>query len=220
MTGASGTVGSALLPRMAAAGVEQIVAIGRRQPTELRPSDSFLPADLADSGDLQNACATLESRPPADPVTPISGLVLAAGVDSRQGVQDLTHLEWSRCLWVNAYAGIRLLATVAQMPATGTLPVVVWSSDVVATSEANTAVYAASKAALEVGIRHTTADLPAPGIAALLIRLPDIGVPMATSRGRQHRPSASSALERAIKAATDFITTNHPRGHVEVWTDA
>ncbi len=88
---------------------------------------------------------------------------------------------------VNAWAHVELLraaltsrtsAKFATNDQQNALPVVVVSSDVVGGSLPATLVYAATKAAVEETFRHAAADLAPPGIALLIVRLPDIGVPM------------------------------------------
>lgn len=222
VTGASGTVGRALLPRLHASGLS-IASIGRRQSAELKLCDDFVEADLGDIHQLHDACAVLQRRVrPNRRTGRVRGLVLAAGVDSRHGARDLTYVEWDRCMRINAYAGLKILAEVAPMSTVGrTFPVVVWSSDVVTASHEATCVYASSKAALEEGVRHAASDLRVPGIAVLLIRLPNIGVPMAMA-GNSARVNAAPrpALYRAVEAAADFLMTGHLAGTVEVWADA
>ncbi len=92
------------------------------------------------------------------------------------------------------------------------------SSDVIGRCLPATAVYAAAKAAAEEAFRHAIADAPDPGMALLLVRLPDIGVPMGAARlpAGAPRPEPLPVLGAAAGAATRFITSPH-RACVEVW---
>lgn len=217
MTGATGTVGTALLKALRDS-FPAVVTIGRRPPVPQRPADHFIHADLSGPDGLDAACAQVTSFAGR---APVGGLVLAAGVDSRAGLNSLTRPEWDRCLAVNAFAPLRLLAAAtARRTGTAPLPVVVWSSDVAGGSQPETVVYAASKAALEESMRHAMADMGWPGAAVLLIRLPDIGVPMMRADGA--RPAGGGrvpdpVLGRAVDTAAAFLTTTRPQPGVELW---
>lgn len=217
MTGATGTVGTALLKPLRSI-YPTIAAIGRRRPALLRGRDEFICADLGDVVGLDSACAHVTRLAGRGR---LGGLILAAGVDSREGLHGLSGLAWNVCLTVNAYAPLRLLAAAVAHPGRRSpLPVVVWSSDVVGGSQPGTAVYAASKAALEEGARHAVADMGSTGAAVLIIRLPGIGVPMTRVDGR--RPAAGgrgpdAVLMRAVAAAVAFVTAGRPQPCVEVW---
>lgn len=217
MTGATGTVGTALL-KLLRDSFPVVVAIGRRPPVVQRPADHFIRADLGDPDGLDAACAQVTRFAER---APVFGLVLAAGVDSRAGLNSLTRPEWDRCLAVNAFAPLRLLAAAtARRTGTAPLPVVVWSSDVAGGSHPETMVYAASKAALEEGAQHAMADVGDPGLAVLVVRLSDVGVPMTRADGA--RPAGGGrvpdpALGRAVETAVAFLTTPRPRPGVELW---
>ncbi len=218
MTGASGTVGTRLLDHLEPGWPSRLVAIGRTRPLWLRPDDSFERADLADPVSTDLACRRIAAGPP------VTALICAAGLDSRAGLHDLDHAAFTRCMQVNCLAHLHLLhAAVASRPATPTapLPVVVISSDVLGQQTPATLVYAAAKAAAEEAFRHAMADLPPPGAALLLVRLPDIGMPMrATTPGAPLPPRKSGSrplpvLSTAVAAITGFL--RHARAGVTVW---
>lgn len=215
VTGASGTVGSALLTRVAGS-FERLVAFGRTHPDGLCSTDSFVPSDFT--------CRGEPAIGPSGMYLLTAGVALCAGVDSRAGIGDLTDDEFDTCLRVNCLSGLRVVATaVTNAVPTAVLPVVAFSSDVVDRCEPRSVVYAASKGALEQGIRHAAADVSAPALAVLLVRLPDIGVPMQRMDGT--RPEASpgspsAILERAVERAAAFLVDPPEGGVVEVWTDA
>ncbi len=175
MTGASGTVGTWLRDHFLPGWPPRLVTIGRTRPLRLRPDDYFERADLADPAATEFACRRIATGPS------VAALICAAGLDSRAGLHDLDQAAFTRCMQVNCLAHLHLLrAATASRPAAPTAPlaVVVISSDVIGQQTPATFVYAAAKAAAEEAFRHATADMPPPGAALLLVRLPDIGVPM------------------------------------------
>lgn len=201
VTGASGTVGSALLPVLGRTG-GPLVCIGRRRPEAMTEDGRLLRADLAVPQQVDAARGTLSGIAATGGVRAV---VLAAGVDDRTGFTDVRSQDWQRCMMINAFAQLRILGAAATGHR-GPLPVVVWSSDVLDTNRPGSVVYAASKAALEEGVRQATADLPDPGLTALVIRLPDIGVPM----DGVHCPDRDALtprplLARAVNAAVAFV---------------
>lgn len=218
MTGASGTVGTSLLDHLEPGQPTRLVTIGRTRPLRLRPDDHFERADLAEPAAIDVACRRIAAGPP------VAALICAAGLDSRAGLHDLDHAAFTRCMQVNCVAHLHLLrAATASRPAAPTLPlpVVVISSDVIGQQTPATLVYAAAKAAAEEAFRHATADMPPPGAALLLVRLPDIGVPMrAVTPGpplptRTPRSGPLPVLSTAVQAITGFL--RHARAGVTVW---
>jgi NAD(P)-dependent dehydrogenase (short-subunit alcohol dehydrogenase family) len=212
VTGGSGTVGTALLPPLMRR-FTHIVSVGRQRPIALRNTDRFLRADLASPSGIEAACIQLAG--------PIGGVVLAAGVDSRASLGALTTAELETCMRVNCLAQLRLLG-VATALHTGSrpLPLVVISSDVVGQRLPGTVAYAASKAALEEGVRHALTDNSA--LTVLIVRLGDIGVPMIQVNGTRpaHRAAPSDTLEDVIQRASAFLTDPPPPLTLEVLSDA
>jgi NAD(P)-dependent dehydrogenase (short-subunit alcohol dehydrogenase family) len=218
MTGASGTVGTWLRDQLLPGRLPRLVTIGRTRPLRLRPDDHFERADLADPAATDLACRRIAIGPP------VAALICAAGLDSRSALQDLDHAAFTRCMQVNCLAHLHLLrAAMASRPAAPTAPlaVVVISSDVIGQHTPATFVYAAAKAAAEEAFRHATADMPPPGAALLLVRLPDIGVPMrAATPGpppphRTPRSRPLPVLSTAVQAITGFL--HQARAGVTVW---
>jgi NAD(P)-dependent dehydrogenase (short-subunit alcohol dehydrogenase family) len=195
----------------------RIVVVGRTRPSGVREADAFIRADLAVPTDIEAACAALSH--------PVRGVVLGAGVDSRAGLAAVTGPEFQQCMRVNCWSGLRLLSALSQ-PRTvqrRTLPVVVISSDVLGGSLPDTVAYAASKAALEEGLRHAVADFPSPGLAVLFIRLPDLGIPMLRTDGTRPEPTPpprSAVLDVAVERAVVFLLTPPPPGTVEMFSHA
>lgn len=218
MTGASGTVGTCLRDHLIRGWPCRLVAIGRTRPSSLRPGDHFERADLADPAATDLACQRIAAGPP------VAALICAAGLDSRARLRDLNDAAFTRCMQVNCLAHLHLLgaATASRPPAPAApLPVVVISSDVIGQQAPATLLYAAAKAAAEEAFRHATADLASPGAALLLVRLPDIGVPMrATTPGPPPPPRIPESrplpvLSTAVAAITGFL--RHARAGVTVW---
>ena len=217
VTGGSGTVGRAVLRALAGRWRGPVLAIGRRSPTGATV-DRFLEADLQDGQAVERACEELAVLQP-----PIAGLLLAAGVDCRSSLESATHQDYWHVLTVNCLAHLHLLAAGVPGDAGGDGPevrAVVVSSDVVGSSQPGTIVYAAAKAALDTAVRHAAADRRQ--LRILLLRLPDLGIPMTDVRGQ--RPavhgSASPALGRASRAASEFLLSPDRQDRVKVWTDA
>lgn len=209
VTGAGGTVGSAARALM---GGGPLLVVGRHQPPQTSATDLFVRADLAHDSGIRSACRAV-ARLGADG-RPVNGLFLAAGVDDRTPASELATAPWETCLRVNAVAPLRMVAMAARCPRPGPLlPVVAVSSDVVTAPQPGTVVYGASKAALENGIRHAATELP---IAALLLRLPDLGVPM-TGRTRSHPPRPAPVLHAAVRAAVDHLTAPPVQAGVQIW---
>lgn len=229
LTGASGTVGTAIGRALHTVGLGKAVAIGRTPPEPGVPAVRFWPVDLADT----DAVAQLAARIVAGP--PVRGLVCAAGLDSRTRLADFTTTAAATCTQVNAWAHVTLLTAALDSRAGATeapLPVVLISSDVTTNRAADragnvagagtegTLVYAAAKAAAEEAFRHAVADAPPPGMALLIVRLPDIGVPMRAATPGPPPPPRDGGLPRpvlgaAVDAVTSFISG--PRPPLEVW---
>jgi NAD(P)-dependent dehydrogenase (short-subunit alcohol dehydrogenase family) len=219
ITGASGTVGSCLTGHLGGTWPGRLCAVGRTRPARSRAGDTFLDCDLADPAATARAATRLAAGPP------VTALVCAAGIDSRAGLHDLDPGAVAMCMQVNCLAHLQLLrAALAARPSPAAVfPVAVVSSDVVGKPMPATAVYAAAKAAVEEAFRHATADVPEPGLAVLLVRLPDIGVPMrATAPGTEPPPRTGGqhplpVLTAAAEAITRFVTTPGRTAGVEVW---
>jgi len=212
ITGGSGTVGTALVPAVARR-FSRTLAIGRQRPVGLRTTDSFIRADFSQPSEVDATCAHI--------MAPIAGVVLAAGVDSRASLAEVTVAEFETCMRVNCLSAIQLLAAAVRNSDAHPLPVVMFSSDVIGGGLPHTVTYASSKAALEETLRHAVADVP--DLAVLLVRLPDLGVAMTRTNGSRPEPaspSPSAALESAIDRAIGFLAEPPEPGTVEVWTDA
>ena len=218
MTGASGTVGQALAEQLTASLPGPIRALGRTPPARLRPGDRFEPADLSDPGAVTRAARHIATGPPA------TGLVCAAGTDCRAGLADFDPAALAYCLQVNCTAHLQLLQAVSRSrpaPATA-IPVVLISSDVIGQQIPATLAYAAAKAAAEEALRHAAADLCDPAVTILIVRLPDIGIPMrAAAPGPPPPPRTSPrcqlpVLSAAARAVSRFIC-DPPAAGLETW---
>ncbi|MFI0425140.1 SDR family NAD(P)-dependent oxidoreductase [Spongiactinospora sp. 9N601] len=222
LSGASGTVGTALLHTLAPRWPGDLLALGRTSPWApvSRPM-RFTPVDLADTTAVAEVSERIASRPA------VSALVCAAGVDARASLQTFDVSAARTCAQVNAWANVQLLhaALASQANASiaprAALPVVLVSTDVIGISMPATLVYAAAKAAAEEAFRHAYADADPPGIALLIVRLPDIGLPMRSAvpgppppACRDHPPRP--ALSAAVDAITTFLLTPRP-ATVEAW---
>jgi short-subunit dehydrogenase len=215
LTGASGTVGSHLAIAIRRA-EHSLVTVGRQPPTAVQQLE-HLRVDLAEAADIERARQRLASRSAM-----IDAAVLAAGVDSHQGIRDLDPAAFTRAIQINCLAHLRLLGGVLSTLPAGSEPlrVCMVSSDVVGRPTARTAVYAASKAALEEALRHATADHP---IALLLIRLPYIGQPMRErAEGGAGLPPHDLSMGATLRDLTDkilhFIDDGTTAGtSIEVW---
>lgn len=221
MTGASGTVGSYLTPRVSPL-FAQTIAIGRTRPPHLRPADDFIPTDLASATALEQAASRLPGT--------VHAVLLLAGLDTRAGLKALTPHEFQHCLMVNCYAGLRLLAASNPPDTDQPQAVVIASSDVIGDGQPETALYALSKAALEEGLRHAVAETPRR--SALFLRLPDLGIPMTRTDGTRPRPLTATpptspgpvnelatehpALAVAAQHVTSFLSVPPEPGTVEV----
>lgn len=220
MTGASSTVGTCLLSHLAPSWPGKLLTLGRTRPARLRSGDHFEEADLSDSAVTDLACKRIAAGPP------VGALVCTAGLDSRAGLFDFNPAGFNQCVQVNCVAHLQLLrATILSRSAAPAvpLPVVVISSDVVGQQTPGTLVYAAAKAAAEEAFRHAAADLPPPGVALLLVRLPDIGVPMRTTAPGSPPPPRTPhgrplpILDTAVQAITEFLSTTRPRAITVIW---
>lgn len=208
VTGAGGTVGSSACAFM---GGPRLV-VGRHQPSRMGTAELFFRADLAHEPGIRAACRAVTQL--GSDRRPVNGLFLAAGVDDRTPVEELATAPWETCLHVNAVAPLRLVAVAARCPRSSPiLPVVAVSSDVVTVPQPGTVIYGASKAALENGMRHAATELP---IAVLLLRLPDIGVPM-TGQARLDPPEPVPVLHTAVRAAVDHLTAPPAHAGVQIW---
>lgn len=218
ITGVSGTVGKALLNAVTGQWPGPILAIGRRWPADVQV-DRFLETDLADEGALARACAALTATQP-----PVTGLLLAAGVDCRSTLATATNGEYRDAFAVNCVAPLRLLAaaaTAAQATDPDTpLRAVVVSSDVVTKPQPATLVYAAAKTALDSAVQHAATDHS--HLRVLLLRLPELGTPMTDVHNNRPCRTAqpSPALPRASDAAARFLLDPVQQASVRIWTDA
>ncbi|MEU9884337.1 SDR family NAD(P)-dependent oxidoreductase [Sphaerisporangium sp. NPDC051011] len=218
ITGASGTVGTALLDRLAD-WPGPLLMVGRARPARVRSVDRFIACDLSDHAATAETCTHIAAGPPP------AALVCAAGQDSRAALGDLNLAAFAECVQVNCLAHLQLLhaATTSRPDADSPLPVVLISSDVIDQQITGTFAYAAVKAAAEQAFRHATADIPPPGLALLLVRLPDIGVPMrAATPGTPPPPSRAGQrplpiLTAAVETIARFVTSSHRTAKVEVW---
>jgi NAD(P)-dependent dehydrogenase (short-subunit alcohol dehydrogenase family) len=218
ITGATGTVGRCLTRHLAGSWPGRLCMAGRTRPGLMRAGDTFTECDLADPVATGRAGVHIAAA------SPVTGLICCAGLDSRAGLPDLDVTAFTACMQVNCLAYLQLFrALVAARPATAIVfAVVVISNDVIGRCMPATAAYAAAKAAAEEAFRHATADAPEPGIALLLVRLPDIGVPMRAAVPAPQLPARSPGqyplpvLDAAAEAITQFVTSQE-RACVEVW---
>lgn len=206
VTGASGTVGTALLRQLLPLWSGAVIAIGRRSPA--LSVTEFIRADLSDLGDLSAACERIR----AIPATSSRAVILAAGIESRASIATLDSTDIEGCFRINTTSQLCLLS--AAVEARTSMRVVAISSDVVGKPTPDTVVYGASKAALEDGIRHATADFSDNSLTALFVRLPYIGVPM----GQLTRKVADSEpLANAVTSITEFLTSAASGRKIRTW---
>ncbi|MFI0350959.1 SDR family NAD(P)-dependent oxidoreductase [Actinomadura sp. 9N407] len=221
LTGASGTVGTALLRALAPVWPGELVALGRTCPwPRAAPTRRFVPADLGDPAAVARVGRRLAKGPP------IGALVCAAGMDARASLHGIDIQAAATCAQVNCWAHLQLLDAATQTrrqpgASAGPLPTVLVSSDVIGDAQPATLIYAAAKAAAEEAFRHAAADTAPPGIAVLILRLPDIGVPMrAATPGPPPPPRTGRpphlALAAAAATTAAFVTSAH-LPTVEVW---
>jgi NAD(P)-dependent dehydrogenase (short-subunit alcohol dehydrogenase family) len=214
LTGATGTVGSAILAALLGQPGYTVVAIGRRRPAVPDEPHQHTLVDLADPAATENAARQLAA------IT-FGAAVFTAGIDSRQGLAQLEPAVFSRVMQVNCLSHLQLLRHVAAAadPRQRPLRVAAVSSDVIGEAQPGTAVYAASKAALEEGLRHAAGDS---ALRLLLMRLPYIGVDMAETgeAGITPRPvpAVPPPLAREAAAVTlRFLTSPNSKPCAEVW---
>ena len=213
VTGASGTVGTVLLRAATSGWAGPVMAIGRRRPDAA--VEHFVDADLADPAATDRACTTVAAVQP-----PVTGLVLAAGVDCRSTLAALTEAELQRAFAVNCASALRLLTAAVSATDATVLRAVVVSSDVVDQPQAGTLVYAATKAALDVAVQH--ASLDDSRLRVLLVRLPALGTPMIDVQDRRSAISRPPLplLDEAAAAVADFLLGDKATDPVRIWTDA
>ena len=95
------------------------------------------------------------------------------------------------------------------------------SSDVLGQQIPATFVYGAAKAAAEEALRHAAADLCDPAVTILIVRLPDIGIPMRAAAPGPPPPRTSAhcqlpVLSAAARAVSRFIC-DPPGAGLETW---
>jgi NAD(P)-dependent dehydrogenase (short-subunit alcohol dehydrogenase family) len=213
LTGATGTVGSAIRSDLLKTSDFTVVTAGRRPPFAPGRQQRHVRIDLADPGATDDAARQLAA-------VPFAAAVLAAGIDSRQGLADMEPAVFNRVMQVNCLSQLQLIRHLAAPgeAARGSFTVVAVSSDVVGHAQPASAVYAASKAALEEALRHAAHDIV---LRLLLIRLPYIGVEMAeTGETGITARSASPVPTLAREAATATLRfLNRPGNErcAEVW---
>jgi len=77
ITGASGTVGQAIIGQLQSARSRPLHALGRTHPPGLRPGDQFHPLDLSDHAAVGEMAIRITGG------APVAGLIYAAGTDCR-----------------------------------------------------------------------------------------------------------------------------------------
>lgn len=207
-TGVGGGVGARLVPRIFPRFDESVV-IGRTQTKHLENVDRFIAADLATGEGLSSAIQEFPSE--------VDALLLFAGIDSRTAFLDLDIEEFHSCMMVNCLSSLRIFGALARKERQKPLQVVVASSDVVGKSCPRSSLYALSKAALEEGFRHALSEIRQTTV--VILRLPDLGVPMAqpdgsriASMGQREHP----VLTTAIQYIHDFLRVPHPGTYMKV----
>ena len=215
-TGASGTVGQRLLPAAHALDAE-VLTLGRRRPRGLGGRDRHVEVDLSDPA----AVRAVRQRIAADRQRPIDAAVLAAGVDSLQGVADFDTAVAARVMQVTCFAHLEVLQgiTAARSPTSCAVRVVAVSTDVVGLPTPRSVAYGAAKAALEEALWQATAEVP---LRVLLVRLPHLGVPMreVAETGRRAVggvPAPHPCLGEAAARVAAFLRPVPPWPGWEVW---
>lgn len=213
MTGATGTLGSALLTGLLSEPGYTVVTAGRCRPAVLNAPHRHARVDLADAAATEGTARQLAT-------VPFGAAVFAAGVDSRHGLADIEPAVFTRVMQVNCLSHLQLLGHLAAGADSrrGPLRVVAVSSDVLCEPQPGTAVYAASKAALEEALRHAAHDI---ALRLLLMRLSYIGIDMAETgeAGITTRPArlAPPLAREAADAALEFLASPCRQPRVEMW---
>ncbi|WP_198042729.1 SDR family NAD(P)-dependent oxidoreductase [Actinoalloteichus fjordicus] len=217
VTGATGVVGRAILSTLWTRTSLSTTTVGRRAPSGMREKDEHHHVDLADSNEVEQVCVLIGRAPAA-----FQAVVFAAGVDSRQGAIDVDPAVFDQVMRVNCRSHLQILRAILSRREMDSppLPVIAVSSDVVSDRQARTAVYAASKAALEEALRHAAADA---ALHVVLVRLAALEVPMAeiVEQGSVHRllrPPPTAARLLATRIAESLLAPPDTGSSVEVWT--
>ena len=219
ITGASGTVGQAIIGHLQAAESPSLYALGRTRPAGMQPRDQFHQLDLSDHAAVEAMAIRITGR------ALVTGLICAAGTDCRARLGSLDPAEFRECIQVNCLSHLQLLQAICQQPTPpgALLPIAVISSDVIGQKLPGTLVYAAAKAAAEESIRHAASDLPPPGAAILIVRLPDIGVAMQAGTRSTPPPRRTDAvrplpiLDAAARAVARFVAHPPATASLEIW---
>jgi 3-oxoacyl-[acyl-carrier protein] reductase len=214
LTGASGTVGSAILAGLLSQPGYRVVTVGRGNPVTPGGSYQHARVDLADPAATEGAARQIAT-------IAFGAAVFAAGIDSRHGLCSVEPTVFSRVMQVNCLSHLQFLRHLvsAEGSRRGPFMAVAISSDVLCAAQPGSAVYAASKAALEEALRHAARDVP---LRLLLMRLSSIGVEMAetgeagiTSRAERQVPPPLA--REAASATLRFLASPDTRRCVEVW---
>ena len=214
LTGATGTVGSAIVADLLSQPGYTVVTAGRRRPFMLDKPHEHFTVDLANPDAVEASARQLANGS-------FKAAVFAAGIDSRQGITDVDPGVFSRVMQVNCLSQLQLLR---QLVATAETPhwpftVVALSSDVLCEPQPRTAVYAASKAALEEALRHAAHEI---ALRLLLIRLSYVGMEMAETgetgiTSRSVHPVPPVVARDAAAATLGFLKRANNLRCVEVW---
>lgn len=213
LTGASGTIGSAIYANLLSQPGYTVVSVGRRNPAAPGGLHQYANVDLADPAATEGAAQQIAT-------IAFGAAVFAAGIDSRHGLSSVDPAVITRVMQVNCLAHLQLLRHLVSADGSGEpFTVVAISSDVLCAPQPGTAVYAASKAALEEALRHAARDV---AIRLLLIRLPNIGVEMGetgeagiTSRSERHMPPPLAC--EVATTTVRFLASPATRRCVEMW---
>jgi len=216
LTGASGTLGSQVLSTLRTKTLFALTTVGRRTPMGMRPKDVHLAVNFGEPQSVDQIAQQLDHEESS-----FRAAVFMAGIDSRQGSRSLQAAAFVKAMQVNCLAHLQILRQLvtSRSGPRSPLQVIAVSSDVVNSSQKATAVYAASKAALEEGLRHATSESC---LRVVLVRLPALGTAMkevaegvSTFRGDEvMRPLGAGLADRIAVSLKEDL---HRLPVMEVW---
>ena len=169
VTGGGTGIGLATVANLRARGLH-VVAVGRR--IGALEEAARLGAEIK----AYDVCGDL--NPLFNEVGTVDGLVLNAGIQIRESIDEWSEISWRRIFEVNVFAAARMCkAFVNQLEANGGSIVAV-SSTLAVRPAPDTAAYAASKAALVAPIQNTALECAAKNVRANVVLPGVVDTPM------------------------------------------
>ena len=163
VTGGGTGIGLAVVNRLIELGAE-VVAVGRR--LEVLEAAQALGASIR-SHDVRSDAAPL-----FEAIGPVDGLVLNAGVQRRESIEDWSETAWREIFETNLFGAARLIqAFVAQLDGAGSLVGI--ASTLAVRPAPQTGAYAASKAGLIALLQNVALEGASSGLRANVV-LPGI----------------------------------------------